>query len=146
MIRIATRRSDEDVLQLRCEVSDGASTFVNSAYASLEWYSDAAVALENFGGQIYGGIYDLEAGTPGPEFAEGAFQARFHWYTPSRLYISTRQESDYFDFKGTQVVSAAKLFLRTEPALLDRFITELREAGAGQRQEATLECVPLAGG
>ena len=146
MIRIATRWSDEDVLQFRCEVSDGACTFVNSAYASLDWYLESVAALENFVGQIYGGIYDLEAGTPGPEFADGAFLARFHWYSPSRLYISTRQESDHFEFKGAQVVSTAKLFLRTEPALLDRFISELRATGAGERQQATLECIPLAGG
>lgn len=146
MIRIATRWSDEDVLQLRCEVSDGASTFVNSAYASLDWYVESAAALQNLGGQIYGGIYDLVAGTPGPEFAGGAFLARFHWHTPSRLYISTRQESDHFEFKDAHVVSTAKLFLRTEPALLDRFISELRATGAGQREEATLECVPLDGG
>src|SRR3712207_4452202 len=114
-IRIATIWSDDDVRQLRIEVCDGASTVVSSAYVAPDWFSEAAEALDRFGKQVYGGLYDLEAGRPGPEFADGAFLARLHWYRPTELCISTRQESDYFEFKGRQVASMARLFLRTQP-------------------------------
>ncbi|MGH9718971.1 MAG: hypothetical protein ACRD8O_02070 [Bryobacteraceae bacterium] len=144
-IRISPDWSDEDVLQLRIEVSDGASTFVSSAYVSPDWFGETADALERFGKQVYGGLYDMEAGTPGPEFAGGSFLARFHWYKPTGLFISARHESDFFDFKGHQVANEAKLFLRTEPALLDRFIAELRAVGPSRGSVVTLTCIPLDG-
>lgn len=145
MIRISSSGADQGVLRLRIEVRDGSSTFVNGAYVSDDWFAEEADALERFGKQIYGGIYDLEAGSSGPEFAEGALRARFHWFTPTRLYISTWQESDYFECKGRQVASECRLFLRTEPALLDRFTAELRAASSTQPSTATLECVTLNG-
>jgi len=144
-IRISTTWSDDDALQLQFEVFDGASTSVNSAYAPLDWFSAAANALERFGQQIHGGLHDLEAGTPGPEFAGGAFVARFHWYKPTALFISTRQQSDFFEFKGNQVAREATMFLRTEPGLLDHFVANLRAAGTRQRSDAMLECVRLGG-
>jgi hypothetical protein len=142
-IRIAINWSDEDVWQLRLEVSDGASTFVNSAYVSPEWFGDTADALERFGKQVYGGLYDMKAGAAGPEFADGAFVARFHWYKPTEPFISTWQESGFVEFKGHHVASEANLFLRTEPVLLDRFTAELRAASPGRDSVATLQCIPL---
>ena len=68
----------------------------NSAYVSPDWFAETADALERFGRQVHGGLYDLDAGTPGPEFADGATVARFHWYRPTQLFISTQQESDFF--------------------------------------------------
>src|SRR5215212_6988839 len=102
-LRVSTKWSDDDVLQLQIGVSDGDSTFVNSAYVALDWFAEVADALERFSRQVYGGLYDLTAGTRGPEFADGALVARFHWYKPTRLLISTWQEADYFSFKGTEV-------------------------------------------
>ena len=145
LIRISGDWSDEDVLQLQFEVCDGTSTFVSSAYASFDWFADSSAELEQFRTSIYGGLYDLNVGTPGPEFAGGAFVARFHWYKPTELLISTRQESDFFPFKGSQVARTGTSFLRTEPALLDRFVAELRAAGGRHRSDAVLECVPLHG-
>jgi hypothetical protein len=142
-IRISHKWSDEDVAQLEFVVSDGQSTSVTSAYVGLDWAQEVANELKAFARQVHGGIYDLEAGTPGPEFADGAFLARLHWFTPARLLIATRQQSDFFEFKGNQVATEATLFLRTEPALLDRFIDELRALHNHQREDATLECVLL---
>jgi hypothetical protein len=82
--RIAITRtwSDNDVTQLTFEVCDGVSVFSNEAYASLDWGAAAATALRTFGGQIHGGLFDLEAGKEGPEYASGRFRARFHYYKP----------------------------------------------------------------
>lgn len=144
-IRIATIWSDSDALQLRFEVSDGPSTFVSSAYATIGWFAKSAEALEQFGKQIHGGLFDLEAGGRGPEFADGAFSARFHWHRPNELFVSTLQESDFFEFKGLQVARCARMYVRTEPALLDRFVDELRIASTSEDPAATLECIPLRG-
>jgi hypothetical protein len=143
--RIAISRgwSDEDVAQLSFSVCDGHSVFVNQAYASLDWGSTAAAALRTFSRQIHGGLFNLEAGDGGPEYASGAFRARFHWWRPTVLVISTSQQGDYFPFKGSEVASEAKMFLRTQPALLDRFIAELPSLDAGDDHDAILECIEL---
>jgi hypothetical protein len=138
-IRVVKQWSDEDVIDLRFEVCDGRSLFVNTAYASVGWIGDAVNALRTFGRQIHGGIYDLKAGEFGLEFANGAFLARLHFPKPGRLFISTHQQSDYSDFKGSHVASEARLFLMSEPVLLDRFIEELGALNRGEREDATLE-------
>src|SRR5262245_2346997 len=140
-IRVVKKWSDEDVIALMFEVSDGRSQFVSRAYAPIDWIEATAIALRTFGRQMHGGIYDLQAGEFGPEFANGAFRARFHFPKPGRLFISTHQQSDYMDFKGSQVASEAQLYLVSEPVLLDRFIEELAALNRGEREDATLECV-----
>jgi hypothetical protein len=144
-IRVSERSRDENLLQLQFEVYDGSSTFINSAYADLDWFGTAADELHRFARQIYGGLYDLDVGMSGPEYADGAIAVRFHWFRPTELYVATWQQSSFFEFKGNQVASEASLFLRTQPALLDRFIAELRSAHRQQQEEATLDCIPLSG-
>ena len=95
--------SDDDVIELAFEVCDGASRFVNNVYVDLGWSEQQATALTAFGQQVHGGIYDIRAGERGPEYAEGAFEARFHYYKPTLLYVSTFQQSRHFDFKGRLV-------------------------------------------
>ena len=142
-ILITRRWSDEDVAQLAFEVCDGVSVFVTEAYVPLDWGSVGAAALRTLGPQIYGGMFNMEAGEGGPEYASGAFYARFHWFKPNQLLISTRQQGEYFDFKRSEVASTARMYLRTEPALLDRFIAELPSLDEPQGGRAELQCVPL---
>lgn len=101
-ITITRTWSDNDVAQLTFEVCDGASVFTNEAYASLDWGAAAAAALRTVGEQIHGGLFDLEAGKEGLEYASGSFRARFHYYKPHQLLISTIQQGDFFGFKGSQ--------------------------------------------
>ena len=138
-LRITRRWSDEDILELTFEVCDGTSTFVNNAYDDLDWLATAASELKTFAPQVHGGLYDLKAGRFGPEVANGAFFARFHFPRPGRLHVSTHQQSDFFEFKGHEVASEARLYLKSEPALLDRFIDELAAMSRGEREDATLE-------
>ncbi|MBL8989449.1 MAG: hypothetical protein JNJ80_24475 [Gemmatimonadetes bacterium] len=98
-----------------------------------------------FGRQVHGGIYDLKAGERGPEYAEGAFEARFHYYKPTGLYISTFQQSGHLDFKERLVAAEATLYLRTEPGLLDAFVGSLASLRIGKGAAATLTCIPLYG-
>lgn len=143
--RIAITRtwSDNDVAQLTFEVCDGVSVFANEAYASLDWGAAAAAALQTFGHQIHGGLFNLEAGEEGPEYASGSFRARFQYYKPNQLLISTIQQGDFFSFKGGQVAPAATMFLKTEPSLLDQFIAALPALDASDGGQAVLQCVPL---
>lgn len=139
---VVTRQwSDQDVALLGFEVCDGRSVFVNTAYASLDWGAETAGNLRKFSDQIYGGLYNLDVGEGGPEYAAGAFRARLHYFKPTQLLISVDQQGEFFPFKNGQVATRARMFLRTEPALLDRFIAELPsldKAGAGA---VSLECV-----
>jgi hypothetical protein len=143
-ISITRTWSDNDVAQLAFEVCDGVSVFTNQAYVSLHWGAEAAAALRTFGRQIHGGLYTLEAGAGGREYASGSFRARFHYYKPHHLLISTRQQRDFFPFKGSDVAPKAKMFLRTEPALLDRFIAALPALDAVGGGHAFLDCISIA--
>ncbi len=142
-IAITRRWSDNDVAQLAFEVCDGVSVFTNEAYVALDWGATAATALRAFGQQVHGGLFNLEAGEEGPEYASGSFRARFHYYKPNQLLISTRQQRDFFAFKSGEVAPESKMFLRTEPTLLDRFIAALPALDTSDGEHAVLECVPL---
>jgi hypothetical protein len=143
--RIAITRtwSDNDIAALAFEVCDGTSVFTNEAYVSLDWGTEMASSLHAFGHQIYGGLLDLLAGQEGVEYAGGYIRARFHWYKPGELLISTLQQGDHFPFKGGKSATEARLFLKTEPALLDRFVAALPSLDARVGGQATLECIPL---
>lgn len=132
-LRIIKRWSDEDVHQLAIEVCDGVSTFRNHAYVGLDWFEEVAKSLTVFGRQIHGGLYNLTAGEFGREYAEGAVAARFHFPRPGKFYIATHQQSDYFEFKGQEVANEAWLYLKSEPALLDRFAVRRRALGGSSR-------------
>ena len=116
--------------------------FTNAAYVSLDWGSTVAAALRSLASQVHGGIYTMEAGDGGPEFASGMFRARFHYFKPTALMISTVQEGTHFEFKASQGAPAAPMFLRTEPALLERFAVALERVNESGH-EAVLECLQV---
>ena len=105
--------------------------------------ANAAAALRTFSRQIHGGLFNLEAGDGGAEYASGAFRARFHYYKPESLLISVTQQGDVFSFKNNEVAAEAKMFLQTEPALLDRFVAALSGLDAPDAPEARLECIHI---
>ena len=142
-IAITRKWSDDDVALLVFEVCDSSSLFTSEAYVSLDWGTAAAAGLRTFGRHVHGGLYNLEAGDGGPEYASGAFRARFHYFTPTQLLISTVQQGEFFPFKNGAVATEAKMFLRTEPALLDRFIAALPALNRPSPWEAVLECIPI---
>ncbi len=142
-ISITRTWSDNDVAQLAFEVCDGTSVFANEAYAPLNWGAVTACALRAFGLQIHGGLFDLKAGDEGFEYASGYIRARFHWYKPDQLLISTSQQGAHFPFKGSEAAADARLFLKTEPALLDRFVAALPSLDTQGGGQVTLECIGL---
>lgn len=140
-IHISRIWSDDDVVELRILVSDGTSFFSTKTYVGHAVLEDAVSSLHDFKDQVYGGLFDLRFGKFGPEYASGAFHARFHFPGVGGLFVSCEQESEFIEFARKKVASRAVLYVRSEPALLDRFISELRAVSAGFSEEAYLEGV-----
>ena len=132
--------SDDDLIELRIIVADEGSSFSNTVYVSQVALQTLAKELTIFKDHIHGGIKDIRLGEFGPEYANGAFHARLHFKGPGKLFISTHQQSDFSDFSMGKVASEAKMFLASEPVLLDNFLPQLRGLASGARRDASLEC------
>jgi hypothetical protein len=140
-IRLTKIWCDDDLVELEITVADGSSRFVNRVYVGHQDLADAVSQLDTFKNQVHGGITDLRFGQRGPEYAMGAFHARFHFPKPGRLHITCCQESDFAEFGLKTVASSATLYLRSEPALLDSFITQLNWLMSGEQSSAQLDAV-----
>lgn len=138
-IRISGIWSDDDVVEPRIQVSDGTSIFTNQVYVGHSALEDAVASLLAFKDQAHGGLFNLHFGEFGPEYANGAFHAGLHFPVPGRLFVSCHQESAYAEFANREVASRATLYVKSEPALLDRFIAELHALAAGNSEDAYLE-------
>ncbi len=131
---------DDDMIEVVFTVSDGRSIFATELYLGRGALTETVVELDKFKSQVHGGIYDLEWGGFGPEFASGAVRIRMHFYHGARLCISGLIESDHTEFGLKKVASRGELYFYSEPALLDNFIEELRSLSKG-----TSDSVSLAG-
>lgn len=132
---------DEHLVELQVRVSEGSSSFGNKVYVGHAEFKDAVSALQVFQNDLFGPAFDLRFGEFGPEGANGAFCARFWCAAPGRLFVSCEQESEFEEFGTKVVASRCTMYLKSEPALLDRFIAELRALGTGAKDEAYLEAV-----
>lgn len=142
-IHISSVWRDADLVELAIGVSDGTSFFSNQVYVGYDALEDAVASLDALRDQVHGGLLDIRFGELGPEYANGAFHARFHFPipTPGRLHVTCELESEHAQFAGRQVASRATLFVRSEPALLDRFISELQAVLIDANAEAHLEAI-----
>lgn len=132
---------DDDVVELQIDVSDGVSSFSNRVYVGHADLADTVARLDAFREHLHGGLLDIRFGEFGTEYANGAFQGRFHFPKPGRLFITCQQESEYAQFADKTVASCATMYLQSEPALLDRFVGELRGLASRARDDAALEAV-----
>ncbi|HIA55435.1 MAG TPA: hypothetical protein EYN91_25680 [Candidatus Melainabacteria bacterium] len=133
--------SDDDLVELEIRVSDGTSCFCNAVYIGHQRLKEVVKNLDSFKQQIHGGIWDMKFGEFGPEFANGGFIARLNFQPSGKLDISVYMQSKYFEFTKNKVASEARLYLRTEPALLDKFVEQIRALSKRTVDEALLECV-----
>jgi len=132
---------DESLIELEIKVNDGQNLFTMQVYTTEYGIKKIYDELNVFKEHIHGGIYDLDLGSFGPEYASGAFHARFHFQERGKINITTKMQSDYFDFGKKQVAREATLFLITEPALLDNFIIEFKHLENESGNNAELECI-----
>ncbi|MDO9114143.1 MAG: hypothetical protein Q7U63_10145 [Polaromonas sp.] len=132
---------DDDMVELRIQVSNGRSTFVNEVYVGHQQLTELVADLSRFKAHVHGGIYDIAFGSFGPEYAHGAFHARLHFQDRGILFVTVKSQTDFQDFGKKNVASEATLYLKTEPALLDNFIAEVKEMSDGKRENAALETI-----
>ena len=132
---------DDDVVELRVTVNDGRSLFSTDVYVGHEQLAEDVSGLNVFKTHVYGGLFNLRWGEFGPEYAGGAIHARLHFPKPGRLFITCKMQSEFEEFTVNKVASEATLLLRTEPALLDRFIGELGALSSGMSEEAEMETI-----
>ena len=134
---------DEDMIEITISVCDGRSQFLCDAYWGRIDIAEKLKDLITFKDQIYGGLYDLRIGEFGPEYASGAFYARFEFHRSGngKLAITTKSETDWEDFTHTKVASNATMYLRSEPALLDNWISGLKSLSKGNADNVILECI-----
>ena len=132
---------DVDMIELKIDVSDGTSFFSTKVYVGYPSLDKTITDLDAFRLQIHGGLLDIEFGGFGQEYASGAFHARLHFPRPGNLFITCKIESKYKEFSINKVASQATLYLKTEPVLLDNFISELKALKSEMRDDATLEGV-----
>ena len=131
---------DDDVTEFKISVCNGHSLFTNKVYVGNHQILELVNSVNSFKTNYYGGLKDILLGKFGREYANGAFSARLHFPKPGALYIATHQQSEYFEFKGQEEASEAKMYLKTEPVLLDNFIQELKGVSNGISDVATLVC------
>ena len=141
-IRIVKVWFDNDLTELKIEVSEGTSLFSNRVYVQPGTLADVISDLNVFRKHIHGGILDIRLGEFGPEYANGAFHARFHFQELGKLYITCKQQSKFEDFPLRLVANEATIHLKTEPVLLDNFIADLKVLNIGNSEEAYLEAIP----
>lgn len=140
-ISISQTWSDDDIVQLHIAVTDQASSFSHAVYVGHGQLEELVKQLRIFRDHIHGGRQDIRLGEFGPEHASGAFHARLHFRSPGKLYVSTHQQSEFTQFSLGDVASEAKLYLVSEPVLLDNFIAELGGLANGACKQANLVCV-----
>jgi hypothetical protein len=129
---------DDDMIEVVFTVADGQSAFSTKLYVGRGTLIETVEDLDRFRPKVHGGIYDLEWGGFGPEFASGAVRIRFHFYHNARLCISGLIESEYTEFGLKTIASRGELYFYSEPALLDNFIEELRALSLSSSDAALL--------
>ena len=130
---------DEDMYEFKIYSSDGAYVFTHEVYVGYGTFDETISGLDAFKSQVYGGIYDLKFGSFGPEYASGAFHARFHFQDKDGIFITIRAQSEYEGFGKKNIASEAILYLVAEPAQLDNFIVSLKSLDNGITDNAHLE-------
>ena len=127
------------MLELRVEISDGRSLFVNQIYVGHRLLADTISGLQQFKDQIHGGLFNLRFGEFGPEYASGALDIRMRFRKHGKLLARVLAQSEFCRFEDRELSSDVKLHLVSEPALLDSFILEFRALSEGSTEEAELE-------
>jgi hypothetical protein len=140
-IKLTKIWADDDMLELRVQICDGRSVFVNQIYVGHRHLAEAVLGLDRFKDQVHGGLFNLRFGEFGPEYASGALDVRMHFRKQGKVLLRVLAESEFSDFDGREIASDATLHLLSEPALLDNFVVAIRMLSEGSREHAELEAI-----
>lgn len=130
--------SDDDLTELEIAVCDGSSIFRNQLYVYPDQLRQTVKDLKAFRLQIHGGVLDLEFGSFGPEYANGAFHARLHFPDGNKLFVTCRQQHRFIDFAKKNIAAEATLYLVSTTASLDRFVSDFAALTKRKAEEAVL--------
>ena len=133
--------ADEDLVELELRVSDGESVFANRVHSWPAHLAQVATAVASFDDPSRTDELEIRFGSPDLEYAIGTFWGRFRYFAPGRLLVTCVQEREFREFGSLNLANSATTHLRSEPALLQRFATELRALAAGMDDEAFLEAI-----
>ncbi len=132
---------DDDMVELRIKVSNGDSVFTNDVYVGHQQLMDLVKDMDRFKTHVHGERVKFTTMTSLVRLvlkvhASGAFfYARLHFQERGIvLRYCEKSQSEFADFGKKNAASEATLYLRTEPALLDNFIEELRQISGGKRR------------
>lgn len=140
-IRFIRESIDDDMVTLAIAISDGTSLFATRVYVGHQALHDTVQGLDAFKDKIAGGIFDLRFGEFGPEYAAGAFDARLQFRRHARILVQVSVQSEFARFEEREFASEARLYLESEPALLDEFILALKALSEGKGEQAELEAL-----
>jgi len=140
-IKLSKIWADDDMLELRVQICDGRSIFVNQIYVGHRHLAETVLGLDRFKDQVHGGLFNLRFGEFGPEYASGALDIRMHFRKQGKVLLRVLAESEFSNFDGREIASDATLYLLSEPALLDNFVAAIRMLSNGRKEEAELEAV-----
>ena len=132
---------DDSIIELKINANNGHLEFTNKVYISSQDLICIVEELKDFKSKIYGGLYDLQIGTFGQEYANGAFWGRFHFQRKGQICITIKMESDFHEFGKKYIADEAKLYMITEPTLLDEFITTLSKVYEKVGNTSRLKCL-----
>lgn len=115
------------------------SRFSTGVYVGHQQLAENISALNVFKNHVYGGLFHLQWGQFGPEYAGGVFHARFSFSKPRKLFVPCKMQPEFEESTVNQVAGEATLFIRAEPALLNRFIAELGTLNSDDSDEKEME-------
>jgi hypothetical protein len=126
-------------LRLKVEIGNGASVFSTEALISIQQLERIVSGLESFKVQIYGGLFNFQIGEFGCEYSGGALSARLQFKEHGKIFLQIFAQSPFRQFGTREFANEIRLYLLSEPALLDGFISNLSDLLAGDSHEAELE-------
>ena len=131
---------DDSLVELEIKVNTADSIFSNTIYTTREELKELVELSNRFRNWQHNGLMDIDFGKFGYEIANGAFHARLHSPKPGSLYITTNQQSEYFEFKEQKVANEAKMFLKTTVEYFDEFLAQFDKFSKGTISEVKLIC------
>lgn len=136
-VHIARVWEDPHLLEVAVTVSDGRSHVQTHAYVHRATLTAAAHALTAFSATAQDGTLDVELGAPAANDGNGWVRIRFLIHR-GRLIVTSEQHAAPERLWHQSLAAQATLHLRSELALLDRFVEELLRFVEDHDEPATL--------
>ncbi len=134
--------ADDHMFELEIETSSEFSKFSTKVYAGYQDIDKIIEELDIFKNQIHGGIYDLSFGEFGPEYGSGAFTIRFQFQDNGKLNLTIKSQTEFYSFGKKEIADEATMYLKTEPSLLDNFVSGIKSISKNVGNEVELICIP----